>query len=244
MIRLITAFSMMIAMATFTNASELDKVIKASPQLNENCSSSVIYSKRDEKSGDVKTVLLTANHCVRDNPVLEQKIDFPVYKNGKIVKKDRYLGKVLGQAYDKDLALVELKDKDTLFENVVKIAKDVNDVQIGDPVAVIGYPLGLNLTVTNGNYVGYQTTAWDGKEFLRATPDMIFGNSGGALFKINKDGTYEQIGVTDAIMTPMGVPISYMGLYVPVDQIREYLKVALPEAIGEKNTTIVSPNGK
>src|SRR5690606_9549034 len=124
-----------------------------------------------------------------------------------------------------------------------KIAKDVDGLKIGDDVLVVGYPLGLNLTVTKGTFVGYETLNWprSGTEFLRATPDIAPGDSGGLLIKINGDGSLEQIGVTAA-----GVRgFTFMNLFIGVDEIRDYLKIALPEALGEeKKETIVSPAGK
>lgn len=221
----------------------LQKALAASPQLNGSCSSSVIYSKRDEKSGEVKTVLLTAKHCVSGSEGADHYIEFPIYEKNRVVKKEKYIAQVLGTSYKSDLALMILKDKSTLFENVMKIAEDVDGLKIGDEVLVIGYPLGLNLTVTKGTFVGYETLNWprSGTEFLRATPDIAPGNSGGLLLKINGDGSLEQIGVTAAGV----VGFTFMNLFVGVDQIRDYLKVALPEALGEeKKETIVSPAGK
>jgi len=216
------------AMAGNDNLNE--QVLAATVQLNGNCSGTVIYSRRDEKSGDVKTVVLTAGHCVSSVMAKDQDIDFPVYAGNRVVKKERYIGRVLGRYYKRDLALVVLKDKDTLFSKVAKISDAEPSVSMGDQVVTVGYPGGMGLTITEGLFGSYETVdyPYDGVEYFRATPDITGGNSGGAMYQVTAAGDYKLIGVTAAVWRCC----SFMGLYTPASDIHEYLKTALPQAIG------------
>lgn len=210
---------------------KLQDLIAATAQINKNCSSTVIYSKRDDKTGDVKTILLTAKHCI-DSDKSQVVVEFPVYQNNRVVARKEYVGKVHGKYYKADLALIELLDKDTYFEKVSKIAPAELTQQMGDPTWTLGYPLGMALTVTQGTFGGLETIDWptDGSEYLRATPMIAPGNSGGAVYVKNEKGEYEIAGVTTAAV---GL-LSFIGFYTPSYQIHEYLKIALTEAVVEE----------
>jgi len=250
MIKMITTmFATAIALATFTYSAEakdikLLEVIKAVPQINDNCSASVIYSNRDQKSGEVKTVLLTAKHCLEGYKDTDNLYaDFFDYQNNRVVKKNRFMAHRAGMSYNKDIALLQLDDKNTLFENKVKLS-DGKTIEIGDETVTVGYPLGVGINFTRGNFLSiiHLSGFMDNQDFIRATPDVGPGNSGGPLFKKLDNGDYEQIGLTTGVIN--GFP--FTGVYTGIDDIRNYLKVALPEAIGEKktDTTIVSPAGR
>lgn len=200
-------------------------------QLNGNCSATLIHSKRDEKSGDVLTVFLTAKHCVEDSRDTLQYLDMPVYQEGRVVKRDRYTAKVKGRSWKYDLALIELLDKQTWFEKTATISRSLDVPNLGSEVVVLGYPLGLQLTVTAGLFGSLESIDFPkpNTEFYRATPDIVGGNSGGGMFIANKEGDYELIGVSAAAHQIY----SHISLYVPTYAIHEYLKVALPAAVGE-----------
>lgn len=241
-----TMFATMIALTTFTTAYATDtkllEAIKGVPQINENCSASVIYSDRDKKSGDARTVLLTAKHCVEGNEKQEMFADFFDYQKNRVTKKNRYMGKVLGTYYKADLALIELSDKKTVFDSVIKIGKSDEDLTLGADVVTVGYPLGMGINFTKGNFMSvFRIPNFAEQDLYHATPDIGPGNSGGALLRRLDDGSYEQVGVTFAVIP--GYP--FTGIYTGLQDIRDYLKIALPEAIGEKvETTVASPSGK
>jgi len=215
----------------FVYAGELDKMQKEmfSPtaQLNKNCSATLIYSDRDEESGDVTTVFLTAKHCVTGNKS-DMIIDLPVYQKNRIVKRESYVARVRGEYYLADLAIIELKDKETLMRPVAKIAPEGTELFMGEDVWTLGYPLAWSLTVSQGLFGGLETNDFDkpGLEYFRATPNIAGGNSGGAMYHASNDG-YELIGVTSA----RARSDSFVGLYTPLEVIHAYLKVALPEVV-------------
>lgn len=215
-------------------AGDLDKMreqmFAVTAQLNGNCSSSLIYSDRDEKSGEVSTVFLTAKHCVAGEKS-DMTIDIPVYQDNRVVKKDRYVARVMGEWYKGDLALVKLRDTRTLFDKPAHIAAADPGLIMGQDVWTVGYPLGMGLTVTKGLFGSLETNDFDkpGTEYFRATPDIAGGNSGGAMYRITTGGDYELIGVTAA----RARSDSFIGLYTSIFDIHEYLKVALPDAVKE-----------
>lgn len=225
------AFILMSMGAAFADDKMQKQMIGLTAQLNGSCSATLIHSKRDEATGKVSTVFLTAKHCV-DGKKTDMKIDLPVYQNNRVVKRDSYVARVKGEWYNGDLALVELTDKQTWFETVAKIGPAEPDVTIGDAVWTVGYPLGWALTITNGLFGAIETQDFQkpGTEYYRATPDIAGGNSGGGFWHVNKAGDYELIGVT----TARARSDSFIGLYTRAEDIHTYLKVALPEAVAGK----------
>lgn len=204
------------------------QVLGVTVQMNGNCSGTIIRSQRDQKTGEVQTLILSAGHCAIDKDA-DQFADVPVYQNNQIVKKERYIARVLGVFYDGDLSLFVLKDKQTYFPFVAKIAPENAPLYMGEEVWTVGYPLGMSLTITEGLFGAIETNdfAKSGSEYYRATPDIAGGNSGGALYHKNAEGDYEMLGVTTAGMT--GLP--FIALYTPLAKIRQYLSVAAPDVL-------------
>jgi S1-C subfamily serine protease len=218
------------APASAADRAELEKlqkeVLGVTVQLNGNCSGTVIYSNRDKESGDVTTLVLSAGHCAIDKDA-DQRVEFPVYQANEIVKRDAYVGKVYGVYYNADLSLWKLKDKQTFFANVAKLAPEKPALMMGEQVWTAGYPLGGVLTVTTGLFGSLETSDFDkpGRVYYRATPDIAPGSSGGALYHKNDAGDYELLGVTTA--GARGFP--FVALYTPISDIYAYLKVAAPD---------------
>jgi S1-C subfamily serine protease len=223
----------LVAFNAYSADNKLQDVLAATPQLNKNCSAQVIKSDRDEKTGKVETIILTAKHCVSGQDKSEQIVEFPIYDKTKLVAKKEYIGMVKGQHFGSDLAIIELKDHNTLFEKVVKLAPAELDAKIGDPVVTVGYPLGMSLTVTNGAFGSTEVIDWPeaGTEFYRASPMIAGGNSGGGLYLIDKGGNYTLAGVATGVASPVGM--GHIGFYTPSYKIQEYLKVAVP-SVAEK----------
>ena len=198
------------------------------------CSGTFVQSERDQVSGEVKTFILTAKHCLRDRT---EGTDISVVvhnydeKNREVNAVD-YKATVYGKSYKSDLALLRLKDKNKFFTTIAKVAPADTKLTFGQDVWVVGYPLGLSQTMTSGTLGRVEAVDAFGsmsnsKEFYRSTPDIAPGNSGGAMFQKNAKGDYEVIGV--ATGTIQG--FTYINFYSPVEEIAEYLKVALPAAL-------------
>lgn len=98
----------------------------------------------------------------------------------------------------------------------------VRDLQIFDQVYAVGCPLGNKPLPTAGE-ISSQEKIVGGQNFWMVNAPTFFGNSGGGVFQAE---TGELIGISSMIYTygksqPMVVP--HMGLFVPLDMIREWL---------------------
>ena len=224
-------FGMMTALVLTTTgfAADLSKeVITPSAKLNGNCSGTLVYSDRDKDTGEVKSVLLTAKHCVDGSDGYRMKVEFPVFQGHSTVGEKTFYGKILGKSYKSDLALVELDDKNTYFNDVAKVAPSDYKATIGDDVIVVGNPLGVHISISKGVYGGNQKIATM-PELLHVNANIIGGNSGGAAFKVDED-IYKIIGVTCCGWSKA----PWVGYYTPAEDINEYLKVALPKLYEKK----------
>ena len=197
-----------------------DQMIDTSYQLNYDCSATVIKSEPDDDL-NITTQLLTAAHCVKGTTA-GRMIATVKDDSLKVIEEKHIIFDVKKIDTSRDLALLELRDTTNLYP-VAPIAKEIA-AELGDTVYAVGYPLGAAKTVTSGLFGGYQEIPLASlnptKIYLRSSPQISPGNSGGALFQFNEATLdYEIIGVTS-----MGIPVmAHMGLYVKLEDIRKFL---------------------
>ena len=128
-----------------------------------------------------------------------------------------YPAKIVGQAPDKDLAVLRIEAPPTKLLPL-PIGKSA-DLQVGQKVLAIGNPFGLDQTLTTGVISGL------GREIKSITQRSIFdviqtdasinpGNSGGPLL----DSAGRLIGINTAIYSPSGANAG-IGFAVPVDTV-------------------------
>lgn len=211
------------------------QMLAPSVQLPSGCSGTIVRSSRDEKSGDVSTFVLTAKHCIANKPFERISIAVRNYdEENREVSNIEYKGKVLGASYKSDLAIIKLDDTDTLFDKVATVAPEGTEstLKFGEDVVAVGYPLGLSQTMTLGTFGRIEvipafSSISQSQEFYRSSPDIGPGNSGGGLFHKNAKGDYELIGTVTG--GPRGM--SWLGMFTPIKEINEYLKIALPTEI-------------
>jgi len=173
--------------------------------------------------------IVTNNHVVEDaNKIEVQLTDKRVLE-----------AKIIGRDPNTDLALIKINEKDLPF---VKFG-DSDNVRIGEWVLAVGYPLGLESTVTagivsaTGRATGiianelrqrqFQQRGYPQSEeevpvstavesFIQTDAVINKGNSGGPL--VNTNG--ELIGINSNIMTPTGTYAGY-GFSVPVNLVKK-----------------------
>ena len=108
-----------------------------------------------------------------------------------------FTAKVIGADKPSDVAVLQIKAK-----NLTAMAfADSNQLKVGDAVAAIGNPFGLNQTATSGivSALGRTTLGIETYEnFIQTDAPINPGNSGGAL--INSQG--QLIGINTAILAP------------------------------------------
>lgn len=197
------------------------------------CSGNLIHSKRDEKTGEVETFILTAKHCTdflnQDHDIVKVIDEQHDHKLNE-VRDMVYLGHVWGQSYKSDLALIKLDDHSTYFDKVAKVAPKDIVLTFGDPTYIVGFPMGLSKTFTQGTLGFIETQGQWFKElstsgrFLRSTPDVAPGSSGSSMFVQDSDGDYKLVGVTTGSFVRSGMP--FINWFTPIDEIHEYLDQA------------------
>lgn len=208
-------------------APDIMKPFNATVQLNDNCSGTIIKSDRDEVSGKVETLILTAKHCTSKNDAPATVNIWEYDKQMRQIIKKNLLAKVRGQWFKGDLALIELTDKDNLYTTVATVAKEDFNPTPQSEVVAIGFPMGLEKSITDGRFVSRLSTpsAPIKDEMFLTTVKVAGGSSGGGLYA-EIDGEYRLIGV--ASMTASAFPWAF---FVPIDQVRSYISVAIPKGI-------------
>ncbi len=155
--------------------------------------------------------ILTCDHCV-DHEGLESVL-VETY-NGY-----SYFAEVLAKDKVRDLALLKINDKEKPFP-YAKIA-DPRTLKIGQEVIAIGYPFGLDWTVTHGIISQLNRDFKDAYNRLQTDTFINPGNSGGPLF--NKSG--ELVGINSFIMVPIPVVPFFVGYGFSVEsgQLIEFI---------------------
>ncbi len=181
-------------------------------------------------------IISTDGYIVTNNHVVEDADKIEVSLTDRRVLE----AKIIGRDPNTDLALIKINETNLPF---VKLG-DSDQVQIGEWVLAVGYPLGLESTVTagivsaKGRATGIianelrqrqmQEQGWgqqgQTQEFLNTAIESFIqtdavinkGNSGGAL--VNARG--ELIGINSNIMSPSGYYAGY-GFAVPVNIVKK-----------------------
>lgn len=174
--------------------------------------------------------IVTNNHVVEDANKIEVQLT-----DKRVVE-----AKIIGRDPNTDLALIKINEKGLPF---VRFG-DSDQVRIGEWVLAVGYPLGLESTVTAGivsatgrstgiiarelqqrqyqQRGGYPQSDEEPmintavESFIQTDAVINKGNSGGPL--VNSDG--ELIGINSNIMTPTGTYAGY-GFAVPVNLVKK-----------------------
>ncbi|MBI5447280.1 MAG: Do family serine endopeptidase [Gammaproteobacteria bacterium] len=130
----------------------------------------------------------------------------------------RYKAKLIGSDPDSDVAVIQIEPV-----NLTEIPLGNSDtLKVGDFVAAIGNPYGLDQTVTSGIISALQRNnlGIEGYEnFIQTDAAINPGNSGGAL--IDMQG--QLIGINTAILAPEGANIG-IGFAIPINMARSVME--------------------
>jgi serine protease Do len=146
-----------------------------------------------------------------------------VLKNSKVITvtlsdNRHFPAKLIGADASSDVAIVQIEAPDL---HSIPLGNS-NDLQVGDFVAAIGNPFGLNQTVTTGIVSALQRNdlSIEGLEnFIQTDAAINPGNSGGAL--INFEG--QLIGINTAIIAPAGGNVG-IGFAIPINMSRSIME--------------------
>lgn len=212
-------------------------------------SGTIVYSKPDAK-GKYHTYVLTCEHVVDDLIEIEKKWD-------SIAKIDRrqeildeatvelfyyehfsrckgssgtFRAKIVAYDKDQDIALLEL-DKETPVEWIGALFpsdKVESELHIFDELYAVGAAMGHEPIATHG-ILSYMDEKIDGHVYWMSTAQMIFGNSGGAIYRYSQEREkYEFLGMPARITISMfgykPDAITHMGFFVPISRIYNILK--------------------
>lgn len=206
-------------------------------------SGTVVWSGPGAK-GKIETYILTNQHVIDSLIKVEKKFDEFLKREQmketlataeisfyRYPGNSRCEGKLEVQAdivaYSKDLDLGLLKLRSGLeAEFVAKLAPPdrEDEIFLGEPVHAVGAALGHPPIMTSG-HINYMDDEIDNSNYWLTSANIIFGNSGGAVFL---DGTREFIGIPSRVAVAQigwsASVITHMGFFIPFPVIYEWLR--------------------
>jgi serine protease Do len=158
----------------------------------------------DQHASGSGVIISQDGYIVTNNHVVDGATEITVTLNNR----DNYKGKVIGTDPNTDLALVKIEGKNL----PVMAIGNSDEVKLGQWVMAIGYPLNLDVTVTQGivsaksRNIGINTQGTAPVEaFIQTDAAVNPGSSGGAL--VNTNG--ELVAINSAIASPTGAFAGY-----------------------------------
>lgn len=214
-------------------------------------SGTVIYNDKDAK-GNNHIYVITCHHVVSSNIKVEKKWDS---KAGMDVKKEirtpvevqlfyyeelshakglagSYRANIVTYDADQDIALLEVDRKKPIDEAflawmfpVLNVDKEIH---VFDKVYACGAALAHEPIVTDG-IITFMDEIIDDYNYWMSTAQIIFGNSGGAMFRYSDERKrFEFIGVPARVAVSISGfsanPITHMGFFVPITRICKHLE--------------------
>ena len=205
-------------------------------------SGTIIYSAT--RAGEIQTYVLTNWHVIESsieigkewNPKKQEEVDKETRRTVEVFtfqynELSRNIGS-LGKradimAYDRkaDVALLRLTDREGALPYVAALLPEGEALHIFDPVWAVGAGLGHPPFATEG-VIGHLDDEIDGYRYVFTTAPMIFGNSGGALFRYSAERSrHELIGIPARVRAGFFLVVTHMAFSVPIETIREFLRV-------------------
>jgi serine protease Do len=161
------------------------------------------FQQPDQRASGSGVIISSDGYIVTNNHVVDGATDISV----TLSDRKTYNAKVIGTDVNTDLALIKVDAKGL----AIMPLGNSDDVHLGQWVLAVGYPLNLDVTVTQGivsaksRNIGINTKGSAPVEaFIQTDAAVNPGSSGGAL--VNTNG--ELVGITAAIASPTG---SYAG---------------------------------
>jgi len=158
----------------------------------------------DQRASGSGVIISQDGYIVTNNHVVDGATEITVTLNNR----KNYTAKVIGTDRNTDLALIKIDGKGL----PVMAVGNSDDVKLGQWVLAIGYPLNLDVTVTQGivsaksRNIGINTQASAPVEaFIQTDAAVNPGSSGGALVSTNG----ELIAINSAIASPTGTFAGY-----------------------------------
>lgn len=157
------------------------------------------------KNDPAGALFLTAAHCVQKPDeggmnIERDKLDPKDLKT--VLSKEIYTLKAAKTIASKDIAVLQLLDKDVTFWETgpdIATVEEANKLSIGDDLLVVGFPAAQVKAVTKGTFSEKIAAILDLEApMYQTTVPVAPGNSGGALYA-QFDGQWKLIGTTTAM---------------------------------------------
>jgi Do/DeqQ family serine protease len=162
------------------------------------------FSQPDQRASGSGVIISQDGYIVTNNHVVNGATEITVTLNNR----RNFTAKVIGTDPNTDLALIKIDGHDLPVATI----GNSDEVKLGQWVMAIGYPLNLDVTVTQGivsaksRNIGINTQAAAPVEaFIQTDAAVNPGSSGGAL--VNTNG--ELIAINSAIASPTGAFAGY-----------------------------------
>jgi len=205
-------------------------------------SGTIIYSAKGE-NGEYNTYILTCHHVIES--AIKVKVEWDS-KLGRDIKKEYrqlvtveffdFENKLHGQvpvtystlgeiiSYDKshDMSLLRLRTVKRASYVATLLPSDmIKSIRIGSPTVAVGAALLHDPIITSG-IVSHMGDEIDYKIYWMSTAQIIFGNSGGAMFH-PIDEKYYFIGVPSRIdIAGFQDAITHLGYFSPIGRVYEF----------------------
>jgi S1-C subfamily serine protease len=206
-------------------------------------SGTVIYSRKGEK-GFYSTYIITCHHVVEDAIKIEDGWDSLLKKQRKMEKVQPVTveffnwegvphgrspltsgatADIVAYSPKHDMALVHLRLKVKPPTAKLLPRNRIEEVIIGEPTWAVGCALGHDPILTSG-VVTHQGDIVGEVDYWMSSAQIIFGNSGGAMYWQADDGYYF-IGIPSLVdISGWGVAVTHCGYFSPVPRVYTFLE--------------------
>jgi len=226
-------------------------------------SGTVIYSGKDS-NGVYQTFIITCYHVVEENIKVETKFDarvgYDIKKEIRIPVEVEFFyyekmsicqgvsgsmkADIVAYDVDGDMALLRLR-RDSKVEYVASLFPKGKEpeIHVFDDVWACGAALAHEPIATHG-IINFMNELMDeGVEYWMSSAQIIFGNSGGSMFRYSKvRDKYEFIGIPARISVSVSGfspdPITHMGFFVPITRVYKLLEENFYQFIYDNEYTI------
>ena len=207
-------------------------------------SGTIIYSEDRAEKGTFRSYILTNHHVVDDAIKINRRwdnllkryvteesndlVDVEIFSwhGGTIIDRRTVKAFVLAHGQEDDIAILELRGNEKPYpvkmDNVAKLASvDVaSKLRVFQHIYVVGCSLGHDPIHSTGEITDLSDLI-EGKTYMMGSANVIFGNSGGAVFN-QVDGEFYLIGIPARVAVANGA-ITHMNWFVPNSRIREFI---------------------